>query len=154
MGPSNNNLLQLASQHQSYRLGRGRGPDCLPAGREGAEQAVDETAAGGPGDRQRGGGDGEGGRDPGEAQEVLERGPASRIHLNAAAQRDGKDYCARGGGAAEAGTGAAVGRSGWCLECEGGKRIWRKARDFGAFASRGGEVLDWFLLEAGRQLIS
>lgn len=90
MGPSKQQLVAI--QHQSYRLGRGRGrgPDCLPAGREGAEQAVDETAAGGPGDRQRGGGDGEGGRDPGEAQEVLERGPASRIHLNAAAQRDGK----------------------------------------------------------------
>ena len=118
MGPSKQQLVAI--QHQSYRLGRGRGrgPDCLPAGREGAEQAVDETAAGGPGDRQRGGGDGEGGRDPGEAQEVLERGPASRIHLNAAAQSDGKDYCARGGGAAEAGTGAAVGRSGWCLKWE------------------------------------
>lgn len=32
-----------------------------------------------------------------------------------------------------------------------GKRIWRKARDFGVFASRGGEVLDRFLLEVGRQ---
>lgn len=42
---------------------------------------MDETAAGGRGDRQRGGGDREGGRDPGEAQEVLERGPASHIHL-------------------------------------------------------------------------
>ncbi|PWZ38585.1 hypothetical protein Zm00014a_003574 [Zea mays] len=52
---------------------------------------MDETAAGGPGDRQRGSGDGEGGRDPGEAQKVLEAGPASRIHLNVATQSNGKD---------------------------------------------------------------
>lgn len=112
---------------------------------------MDETAAGGPGDRQRGGCDGEGGRDPGEAQKVLERGPASRIHLNAATQRDGRRTSARAGGVrgGDAARPREFGRLGWCLEWEGGKRIWRrKARDFGAFASRGGEVLDRFLLEA------
>ena len=35
------------------------------------------------------GGDGEDGGDPGEAEEGLERGPASRLHSNAATQRGG-----------------------------------------------------------------
>ena len=80
------------NRQQSYRLGgRGRGgcPGGLAAGGEGAEQLVEEAPAGGRGDRQRGGGDGEDGGDPGEAEEGLERGPASRLHSNAATQRGG-----------------------------------------------------------------
>lgn len=38
---------------------------------------MEEPAADGRGDRQRGGGDGQDGGDPGEADEGLERGPAS-----------------------------------------------------------------------------
>lgn len=103
----------VAIQRQSYRLGRGRGrgPDCLPAGREGAEQAVDETAAGGRGDRQRGGGDWECSRDPAEAQKVLERMPASRIHSNAATQRSAMVRTSAHGAATRRGA-AEAGRSG------------------------------------------
>jgi hypothetical protein len=110
---------------------------------------VEEPAAAGRGDRERGGDDGEGCGDPGEAQEGLERGPVARPHA-VRGRRASRD----------AGTGARCGnetrrRGGrvCALECGGGNRRehrGKKARKFWvSFASRGGEVLDQFLPKAG-----
>ena len=133
------------NRQQSYRLGgRGRGgcPGGLAAGGEGAEQLVEEAPAGGRGDRQRGGGgDGEDGGDPGEAEEGLERGPASRLHSNAATQRGGGGDWRAGRGLRKRRRGAAeardpCGRRGfgfvlWTRNCSrgGGKANLEDARN-------------------------
>jgi hypothetical protein len=107
-----------AARHRSYLLGRRRGPGGLAAGGERGEKAVEEPAAAGRGDRERGSDDGEDCGDPGEAQEGLERGPVARPH-GVRGRRASRD----------AGTGARCGnetrrRAGrvCALECGGNRR--------------------------------